>query len=732
MRNSCRFLVIVATWLWALSAPLQADTADSLSLWVDGTSYQVDLTDNDRLASALGPHQALLEGRHFQGQVAEDPESWVRVSRMSGGWEGLAYLFGRVHVIGGDNSGHEVAPMSFSFQNPPRCGLDHAHSEAELSPDAMMSPMMAQAVSASYDSLCEGRVAGACLLLELEVAFDLQFQQKFPDDFQDRAVSILNMVEGFYFEQFGIGFDTLSLTFLKSDVFTTSTSANELLGDVRAKVLAGSLPFQENRRALFHLISGRDFDGSTAGLAYVGTLCNTNGYGTGVTNAFSSNVLTAVVVAHELGHNFGSGHDGDDNSCPSGFVMSPWANPDATRFSSCSETSFIETINSRSGLDQCFNFPADASLRALASNPSEVPYADSFQATYEVGYQRASETANWLDITGRISGAQTRLDLVTVDGVPCDIEGDRYHCGDVLPNNGGQQLTVQGYSGTSSEVVITQEVFLVSLNGEVKDIVPENNRIESRYAVTPRAIAAPTNLRIARLDQGFALEWETSASAGADYRVERRGPSDSGFANVSGRLASGSTSYQDLAMVDAGEYQYRIVALQDGLRSVPSNTVTASWVEPPVAPINLDISELDGDVVLAWQSQPGPQTDYGIERRRIDDTTHPWKVLASLPATEAMFLDATAVAGMVYQYRVVAINAERTDTSALVQISLSDSGGTEAGEPGADEPLVGRMPPENDDSSSSGGSGGGSAGASWLLLMLMAGLLKGIVRRRSA
>lgn len=185
-------------------------------------------------------------------------------------------------------------------------------------------------------------------------------------------------------------------------------------------------------------------------------------------------------------------------------------------------------------------------------------------------------------------------------------------------------------------------------------------------------------------------------------------------------------------MVDAGEYQYRIVALQDGLRSVPSNTVTASWVEPPVAPINLDISELDGDVVLAWQSQPGPQTDYGIERRRIDDTTHPWKVLASLPATEAMFLDATAVAGMVYQYRVVAINAERTDTSALVQISLSDGGGTEAGEPGADEPLVGRMPPENDDSSSSGGSGGGSAGASWLLLMLMAGLLKGIVRRRSA
>jgi len=100
---------------------------------------------------------------------------------------------------------------------PPQCGLDHAHTEAEISPDSIMSPMMAQAVSASYDSLCENRVAGACLLLELEVAFDRQFQDRFPGDYVDRALSILNMVEGFYFEQLGIGLDTLSMTFLQSE-----------------------------------------------------------------------------------------------------------------------------------------------------------------------------------------------------------------------------------------------------------------------------------------------------------------------------------------------------------------------------------------------------------------------------------------------------------------------------------------------------------------------------------
>ncbi|PSF08944.1 peptidase M12 [Marinobacter halophilus] len=718
-------MIIVATWLWTLSAPVQADAADSLTLWIDGHNYQVALSGNERLASALGPHQALIEGRHFRGRIAEDPDSWVRVSRMSGGWEGLAHLFGRVHVIGGDQSGHELAPMSFSFQNPPRCGLDHAHSEAELSPDAMMSPMMAQTVSASYDSLCENQVAGVCLLLELEVAFDLQFQQKFPDDFQDRAVSILNMVEGFYFEQFGIGFDTLSLTFLKSDVFTTSTSANALLDDVRTKVAEDSLPFRENRQALFHLISGRNFDGSTAGLAYVGTLCNTRGFGTGVTNAFSSNVLTAVVVAHELGHNLGSDHDGNNNSCSSGYVMSSWANENATRFSDCSATSFINTINSRSDLAQCFNFPADASLRALASNPESLPHADIFQAAYQIGYQQASETANWLDIRGTIAGAQSGFELVTIDGVPCDLEGNRYTCRDIVPGNGGQQLMVHGYSGTSSEVVINQEVFLVSLSGEVKDIRPENNRLESRFTVVPKSVSAPANLRVETLNQGFSLNWEVSATAGAAYLVERLAPAQSTFIGLSSRLPAGTTSYQDFEASDAGEYQYRVVALQDGLRSVPGNTVTVFWVEAPVAPTQVSVSEADGGVILAWQSLPGAQTDYAIERRRIDATVGSWKFLDSVPVPESEFHDITAIPGMVYDYRVVAINAVRMDASAGVRISLAGAGSSKDG-----DTLIGRLPQDPDVSNGdSVGSGGGSASFSWLLLMLSAGALKLLGRR---
>ncbi|MDX5337222.1 MAG: M12 family metallo-peptidase [Marinobacter sp.] len=483
-----KFRLMTTMVLLLMALPANAEPTDSLQLWIDGQSYDVALTSNERLASALAQQ---TKGHHYRGQVAEDPQSWVRVSRLDGGWEGLAYVFGRMHAVGGDSARNQLANQSFSFQSAPQCGLDHAHTEAEISPDSIMSPIMAQAVSASYDSLCENRVAGACLLLELEVAFDWQFQDRFPGDYQDRALSILNMVEGFYFEQLGIGLDTLSMTFLQSEVFTTSTSANDLLNDVRAKVADGSLPFQQNRRALFHLISGRDFDGSTAGLAWVGTLCSAHGYGTGVTNAFDSNVLTAVVVAHELGHNLGSNHDGDKNSCSDGFIMSAWANRNATSFSSCSESSFISTINNRASLDQCFNFPADVSLAESESNPEALAAAENFVAYFEVAYEQASQSADWLEVSGEIAGEGAAFELVSIDGAACETDGSTYRCKDVVPGASNMALVIQGLAGTGEELVISQRVALISLNGEVLDVRPENNRLETRFTVEPATESEP-------------------------------------------------------------------------------------------------------------------------------------------------------------------------------------------------------------------------------------------------
>eukprot|EP00466_Bigelowiella_natans_P015998 jgi/Bigna1/67917/fgenesh1_pg.4_\ len=78
------------------------------------------------------------------------------------------------------------------------------------------------------------------------------------------------------------------------------------------------------------MLSGVDFDGGTIGLAYVGTMCN-GGLSVSINQLTgSSAAFDASILAHEIGHNFGMGHDR-----VGGNVMAPYASYSiATSFSS--------------------------------------------------------------------------------------------------------------------------------------------------------------------------------------------------------------------------------------------------------------------------------------------------------------------------------------------------------------------------------------------------------------
>jgi hypothetical protein len=114
-----------------------------------------------------------------------------------------------------------------------------------------------------------------------------------------------------------------------------------LLGEVgafRQQLLATA---SAQAGGLTHLVTGRDLDGTTVGIAYIGTLCSAR-YGVSLSEGL--NGFGDLVAAHELGHNFGAPHDGEapsngtTNACqtaPQDYLMAPRVNGSRT-FSQCS------------------------------------------------------------------------------------------------------------------------------------------------------------------------------------------------------------------------------------------------------------------------------------------------------------------------------------------------------------------------------------------------------------
>ncbi|XP_022614831.1 zinc metalloproteinase-disintegrin-like batroxstatin-3 [Seriola dumerili] len=99
-----------------------------------------------------------------------------------------------------------------------------------------------------------------------------------------------------------------------------------------------------------HLISGIDFEGSTVGLAFIGTLCTDNSVGV-VQDHNDRAIAVGATLAHEMGHNLGMDHDDSSacacsgDSCIMAAALS-WNIP--RTFSSCSSSNYERYLTSRS------------------------------------------------------------------------------------------------------------------------------------------------------------------------------------------------------------------------------------------------------------------------------------------------------------------------------------------------------------------------------------------------
>nr|WP_282452962.1 M12 family metallo-peptidase [Lysobacter sp. CAU 1642] len=288
----------------------------------------------------------------FEGRVADVPGSWVRLNRQGRTWQGAWFDGKTVHFldpaaaaksIGSvpDGAGHVIYRMDDLVIE----GLAHDSLPARSSYQSFIKDI-GEYLPQAKATLRE---------LNLTVVTDTEFTTLHGSNRDSIVAGRLNVVDGFYRAQLSVQIRLGTLRHLTDNGPLTMTLASggsgepTLISTFRSYMSGGagnSIP----KGGLNHLFSGKDFDGSTAGVAYVGVLCSSS-FGYAINQVRSGSASTAVIIAHEMGHNFGANHDGGTSSCASGtWIMSPSVNGGLNQFSQCSLDAMLPRAASASCL----------------------------------------------------------------------------------------------------------------------------------------------------------------------------------------------------------------------------------------------------------------------------------------------------------------------------------------------------------------------------------------------
>jgi len=313
-----------------------------------GRRFALTLIDNERVLSKLSGErrQQLSAYRMLRGSLDGAPGSWVRLTEFKGALEGAIwdgqdlytvtryeliapYLTTPIDAAPGQtvvyrlSDSHDILPRDF-------CALGDDPGVAKASNGLEQYETVVRSLA--------GSVITPELTSQVEISLiaDSDFQNAEAGDPTAAMLTRLNIVEGIFSEQVG-------LLVLATDVRLIPASADPFKATKGSALLEQLGTYRKatpevRARGLAHLVTGKDLDGTTAGIAYVRTVCDVE-TGVSISSRSFGTTISALVMAHELGHNFGAEHDGEPGtSCASvtgGFIMAPSVSGYST-FSQCS------------------------------------------------------------------------------------------------------------------------------------------------------------------------------------------------------------------------------------------------------------------------------------------------------------------------------------------------------------------------------------------------------------
>ena len=351
-----------------------------LQIHAFGRDFAMALTPNrDLLASLPATQRARVARDTFlKGKLEGVPDSWVRLNRIDGRISGgffdgsELYLIDRAKGFSGIGVRGLTANDTIVFRFSDldfRALVDHGGVEPLVKTETGRGQTDYQNFISHLREVASLQ-GTAMLAMPVTIVSDTQFTSQHGSSAASVVVGRINFIDGIYSSQLGVGITLWHHEILSSNGTLTATDALELLNQFRTFMTNGAgseIPFE----GLAHLFTDTRPAGGTAGIAYVGVLCNRfSGYG--VDEDLNSETTSALVFAHEVGHNFNAPHDGQEGEGQQGAcadetfagIMNPFING-VQQFSDCS-------------LAQMEPAAADASC-LVETIDSQLVFADGFE-----------------------------------------------------------------------------------------------------------------------------------------------------------------------------------------------------------------------------------------------------------------------------------------------------------------------------------------------------------------
>lgn len=240
----------------------------------------------------------------------------------------------------------------------------HHHHESQANPMHLTSLLNElKNANSPFSSSFETKAIGDQLYVEWLLTNDYLRTTAYNGEPEQNALQLANIVAGYYnFHNSGTRKFNKPVTivlvaqvsFTTADPWTISkgtcsecsaeeVSVDELLSKWHTWRSSASAPAHDNG----HLLSGHDFQGSVLGYAGTGVQCDPqNAGGIDQTTKSYQNAFNAIVIAHELGHNFDMSHDSQGNACATATnIMSASLSPSSytgefIHFSTCSVSKY--------------------------------------------------------------------------------------------------------------------------------------------------------------------------------------------------------------------------------------------------------------------------------------------------------------------------------------------------------------------------------------------------------